>query len=211
MEITNPPRLTDAQFHALGALARGNLVLSNEGQYILQEKGAYYPDITASKKALKVLGSHGFAEFKTEGETGLYWKITSAGAKALDNEMELRTAPSKPGPRREQKPLPQRPRGVSLQQGMIAIFVNHKLAKGEAFATVREATDVARRIQAGYALADKKIPDITLEHRKYTGVNQKTLIRVLNNDPTAVHEVWHSLVKAYTNSSTYAPYEAITK
>lgn len=211
MSVENHPKLTAAQIHALEALLEGDLVLANNGQYVLEMGGELYPDRSANKKALKVLRQNDLAEFVEKNATNFLWRITAKGREAMQPGSPWLESPEpkKRGQKPARKPMPLTDSGNKRQAGIIVTFVMNKMSKGLAYGTVAEATLVARRIQATYAIKGVTPPDIALEHRKYVGSNQTVFVKALNGDPSVIHETWSTVVRAHSLLSTYDKYEVI--
>lgn len=211
MVQANHPRFSEAQLETILLLTRGDMVLTNKGKYVLEEDGVLNEDLSARKPVLKFLATKGLAEFGERKQT-LFYRITAAGIEAASPESPWRRPMGAPGRIPRAKPtLKEKPRGGESRKGSLVFFVKHRLAAGRAFESVKDATEFARRIQAGYALANEPVPDLVLEHRRYTTLNRKLLVRILNGDISDddVIEHWETNVPAYTNSRTYERYEAI--
>jgi hypothetical protein len=213
MAPANHPRFSAIQLEAVILLTRGDLQLTNRGQYALIENGEVNEELTVRKPVLKALADKGLAEFK-EVRNRLVYRITAAGREAAKPDSLWRRPVQPPGrapkPAKTLPDLKPKPSGAA-RKGVVVCFVKHPLAEGKAFATVKEACEYARRIQAGYAKRKEEVPSLTVEHRRYVAFSQKLLVKALNGETSDedVIETWETLAPAYTNMKTYQRYEPI--
>lgn len=210
MPFSNHPRLSPVQLEALTLLLRGHVQLTNQGQYALVENGEANEDLTIRKPVLRALADKGLVEFK-ERRGQLTYEITDAGREAAQPESLWQRPRQPPGRTPKARPEPSnRPKG-SGGKGSLVHFVMHPRAKGKAFATLREAQECARGIQAGYAAKQAEVPLIEIESRRYVVFGQKLLVRMLNKEmlPEDVIETWRTKVPAHTNMKTYTRYKVI--
>ncbi|MGV1754874.1 hypothetical protein [Agrobacterium sp. CG674] len=214
----NHPRFSLGQLRAIGLLDRGDLVLTNDGQYALRENGDIDPEQSVRKPILRALADKGMVEYHDE-DGSLFWRITPVGKAAADPSSPWQRPMAPPG--RQPKPKPVYPEAErvarsensDVRSGALLYFVHHPFVEGKAYTTVTEANLVARQIQAGCALSDQEIPVINVEHRRYAAFSQKMLARLINGTLQEDDVVEHRMepCRPHLNKRTYAKYEAITQ
>lgn len=207
----NPKRLSGIQLSALNLMKRGDLELTGRGQYALVEDGDIHEDLTVRKPVLKALAEKGLVEFK-ELKDRLIYRITKEGRVATDPDSVWQRPLLAPGRQPKERPKLV-PKPKSGRKGYVIYTVRHPFARGRFFVSPNDAKAYARRIQAGYALKNEEVPDLIIDHLRYSPFSQKLLVRVLNGetDDDDIVERWESLVPAHSNMKTYQRYEAITK